>query len=133
MLSHSVISDSLCLHGLGPARLLCPWRFSRQEYWSGLPCSPPGDIPNPGIKPRSLALLVDSYRLSRSLLVFLPLFSVHAKSSQLCPTLCNSMDWGPSGFSVHGDSPGKNTGVDCHALLQGIFPTQGSNLRLSHP
>ena len=27
--------------------------FSRQEYWSGLPCPPPGDIPNPGIKPAS--------------------------------------------------------------------------------
>ena len=31
-----------------------------------------------------------------------------------------------------GDSPGKNTGVDCHALLQGIFPTQGSNPGLLH-
>ena len=31
------------------------------------------------------------------------------------------------------DSPGKNTGVDCHALLQGIFPTQGSNLHFLHP
>ena len=28
--------------------------------------------------------------------------------------------------------PGKNTGVGCHFLLQGIFPTQGSNLRLLH-
>ena len=28
-----------------------PWGFSRQEYWSGLPCPPPGDVPNPGIKP----------------------------------------------------------------------------------
>ena len=28
--------------------------FSRQEYWSGLPCSPPGDLPDPGIKPTSL-------------------------------------------------------------------------------
>ena len=28
--------------------------FSRQEYWSGLPCSPPGDLPHPGIKPLSL-------------------------------------------------------------------------------
>ena len=27
--------------------LLCPWGFSRQEYWSGLPCPPPGDLPNP--------------------------------------------------------------------------------------
>ena len=37
------------------------------------------------------------------------------------------MDCSPPGSSVHGDSPGKNTGVGCHALLQGIFPTQGSN------
>ena len=29
-------------------------RFSRQEYWSGLPCPPPGDLPDPGIKPASL-------------------------------------------------------------------------------
>ena len=34
--------------------------FSRQEQWSGLPCPPPGDLPNPGIKPRSPALQVDS-------------------------------------------------------------------------
>ena len=30
--------------------------FARQEYWSGLPCPPPGDLPNPGIEPDSLAL-----------------------------------------------------------------------------
>ena len=34
--------------------------FSRCEYWSGLPCLPPGDLPNPGIKPRSSAIQVDS-------------------------------------------------------------------------
>ena len=34
--------------------------FSRQEYWSGLPCPPPGDLPDPEIKPRSPALQVDS-------------------------------------------------------------------------
>ena len=28
--------------------------FSRQEYWRGLPCPPPGDLPDPGVKPRSL-------------------------------------------------------------------------------
>ena len=38
------------------------------------------------------------------------------------------MDCSPLGSSVHGDSPGKNTGVSCHALLQGIFPTQALNL-----
>jgi len=37
------------------------------------------------------------------------------------------MDCSLPGSSVHGDSPGKNTGVGCHALFQGIFPTQGSN------
>ena len=42
MLSRSVVSDSLWPHGLEPARLLCPWGFSRQEYWSGWPCYPPG-------------------------------------------------------------------------------------------
>ena len=47
--------------------------------------------------------------------------------AQSCPTLCKPMDCSPLGTSVHGDSPGKNTGVDCHALLQGIFQTQGSN------
>ena len=35
--------------------------FSRQEYWSGLPFPPLGDLPNPGIKPRSLTLQVDSF------------------------------------------------------------------------
>ena len=46
---------------------------------------------------------------------------------QSCPTLCNPADCSPSGSFVHEDSPGKNTGVGCHALLQGIFPTQGLN------
>ena len=44
--------------------------------------------------------------------------------------LCNAMDHSLPGSSVHGVSPGKNTGVVCHALLQGIFPTQGLNLHL---
>ena len=37
------------------------------------------------------------------------------------------MDCSPPGFSVHEDSPGKNTGVGCHDLLQGIFLTQELN------
>ena len=51
VLSRSVMSDSLQLYGLQPAGLLCPWGFSRQDYWSGLPFLPPGDIPNPGLNP----------------------------------------------------------------------------------
>ena len=38
--------------------------FSRQEYWSGLPCPFPWDLPNPGIEPRSPALQVNSLPLS---------------------------------------------------------------------
>jgi len=53
VLSCSVMSDSAT-----PWTIACQaplsMRFSRQEHWSGLPCSPPGDLPNPGIKPTSL-------------------------------------------------------------------------------
>ena len=58
VLSHSVMSDSLWSYG--PAWLLCPWGFFRPEYWSGLPCLPPGNLPNPGIKPRSPSTQADS-------------------------------------------------------------------------
>ena len=47
-----------------------------------------------------------------------------------CPTLCDLMTYSMQGSSVHGIFPGKHTGVSCHFLLQGIFPTQGSNPHL---
>ena len=59
-------------------------------------------------------------------------FVLCAVLTQLCPTLCDPMDCSPPGSSVLGDSSGKNTGVGCHALLQGILPTQGSNPGLPH-
>ena len=43
-------------HGQQPTRLLFPWDFSRQGYWSGLPFPSPGDLPDPGIEPGSPAL-----------------------------------------------------------------------------
>ena len=52
--------------------------------------------------------------------------------AQLCPTLCDPVDCSLPGFSVHGDAPGKNTGVGCYAFLQGIFPTQGLSPGLLH-
>ena len=59
--------------------------------------------------------------------------------AQLCPTFCDPMDCSPARHlcsppdtSIHGDSPGRNTGVGCHALLQGIFSTLGSNPSLLH-
>ena len=49
-----------------------------------------------------------------------------------CLTLCDPMDYSLSGSSVHGIFPGRNTRVGCHFLLQGILPTQRSNLHLLH-
>ena len=53
--------------------------------------------------------------------------------SQSCPTLSDPMDCSPpSRLLCAWDSPGKNTGVGCHALLQGIFPTRALNTCLLH-
>ena len=53
--------------------------------------------------------------------------------TQSCLTLCDPMDCSPpSRLLCPSDFPGKNTGVGCHAFLQGIFPTEGSNLGLLH-
>ena len=65
----SVMSDSLSSNGLYvTCQAPLVMEFSRQAYWSGLPCRPPGDLPHPGIAPRfpaSPALQVDSLPLSR--------------------------------------------------------------------
>ena len=57
--SRSVVSDSLRPRGLAHQAPLS-MGFSRQEYWSGLPFSSPGDLPDPGIEPRSPALQADA-------------------------------------------------------------------------
>ena len=81
-------------------------------------------------------LLADIYRIVLNSLIWDILFSlinnVSAKSLHLCLILCDPMDYGLPGSSVHGDSPGKNTGIGCHGFLQGIFLTQGSNPGLPH-
>ena len=60
MFSHLVVSDSLGPHGLEPFRFLCPWGFPWQEYWSGLPFPPPGDLLDPGIEFVSPAFQADT-------------------------------------------------------------------------
>ena len=71
-------------------------RFPRQEYWSGLPFSSPGDLPSSGIKPRSSTLQADSLPSE-------PPGKPHKFSSvaQSCPTLCDCMDCSTPGFPVH--------------------------------
>ena len=67
----------------------------------------------------------------KNCVLYLP-HSVLCLVALLCLTLCYPIDGSPPCSSVHGDSPGKYTGVGCHALLQRIFPTQGSNTGLPH-
>ena len=75
-------------------------------------------------------------RLEDTILPPFPLrFFTHAVLclvAQSCPTLCDPVNCSLPGSSIHGDSPGKNTGVGYHALPQGVFPTQGSNPGLLH-
>ena len=47
--------------------------------------------------------------------------------TQSCPTLWYPMDYSPPDSTVYENVQGKNTGVDCHSFLQGIFPTEGLN------
>ena len=51
----SVMSDSFATLWTATHQAPLSMGFSRQEYWSGLPFPPPGDIPDPGIKPVSFA------------------------------------------------------------------------------
>ena len=51
-------------NGLQPTRLLCSWGFSKQEYWRGFLCLPPGDLPNLEIKPGLLHCRQILYQLS---------------------------------------------------------------------
>ena len=95
--------------------------FFRQEYWSELPCFPPGDLPDPGITPASL--------MSPAL------------AGEFFTT---SVIWESESHSVRSDclwlhelyspwnSPGQNTGLGSLSLLQGIFPAQESNPGLLH-
>ena len=110
VLSHSVVSDSLQHYGPSPARLLCPWEFSRQEYWSGLLCPPPGTLPHPGMEP---VFLMSPAWAGR----FFPL--VHLSESD--SVMANSL-WlhglQPTRLLCSWNSSGKNTGVGCPFLLQ---------------
>ena len=91
--------------------------FSRQEHWSGLPCSPPGDLPDPGMETASFM----SSALAGSSLPLAP----PGKSYGL-------FSLPPHGLYSPWNSPGQNAGVGSLSLLQGICPTQGLNPGLPH-
>ena len=99
--------------------------LSRQEYWSGLPFPPPGDLPDPGIKPRS----PKSPTLAGGFFTTEPPGKPQSDSESLSIV---SHSLRPHGLSSPWNAPGQNTGVGSLSLLQGIFPTQGSNPGLPH-
>ena len=61
--------------------------FSRQEYWSGLPCPLPGDLPDPGVKPRSPTLQADSSTFEPPGKLHLICISVKCNGSSLLKTM----------------------------------------------
>ena len=75
--------------------------FSRQECWSGLPFSSPGDLPEPRIKPMSPALAGGFFTTSVTWEIRIEKRKVKVLVTQLCLTLCNPMDCSPPGSSVH--------------------------------
>ena len=107
-----IVSDSLEPRGLQTSRLLCPWNFPGKNTGVGCNALLQGIFPTKG---------------SNQHLLQVPHESEDAHS---CPTLCNPME--PARLPCPWDFPGKNTGVGCHFLLQGIFLTQGSNSGLPH-
>ena len=76
--------------------------FSRQEYWSGLPYSPPGDLPDPGIEIVSLTspALAGGFFVTNATRE--TPWSPAAKSLQSCPTLCDPIDSSPPDSPVPG-------------------------------
>ena len=87
--------------------------FSRQEYWSGLPFPPPGDLPDPGIGPRSPARQAGSLPAEPPDDIIFSMFRKQERNvliesesesevAQSCPTLCDPVDCSLPGSSAHG-------------------------------
>ena len=92
--------------------------FSRQEYWSRLPCPPPGNLSTQGSNPHLLRLLHWCFTTSAT-------WEAHIRASCCCCQVALVVSdsvrphrWQPTRLPRPWDSPGKNTGMGCHFLLQ---------------
>jgi len=108
--SRSVVSDPQRPHGLQP-QAPPSMGFARQEYWSGVP------LPSPRF-------------FTTRYWIYCFLCSIAICDCESCSVVSNSL-W-PHGLYSPWNSPGQNTGVGSHSLLQRIFPTQGWNPGLPH-
>ena len=95
--------------------------FPRQEDWSGLPFPSPRDTPDPGIEPRSPALAGGFFTSEPPGKPNI----VHSEVKSLSCARLFATPWivACTKFLSPWDFQGKSTGVGCHFLLQGIFPT----------
>ena len=107
-------------------RLLCPWGFSRQEYWSGLHAFLQGNLPNPGLPHCRQILYHLSHQGSPRILEWVAYRFSRGSSQPRSPTL--QVD------SLPTERRGKptNTGGGNLSLLQGIFLTQELNWGVLH-
>ena len=124
--SHSVLSDSSRPHQLQPARLLRPWNSLGKN--TGVSCHSllQGNLPDPGMEPRFLALQADSLSSEPPKGIPPPWPKNEVKS--LSHVQLFVTPWTIAYRFLHPwDFPGKSTRMGCHFLLQGIFPIQGLN------
>ena len=122
--SRSVVSDSVApwtAAGQTPLSM----GFSRQECWSGQPFPSPGDLPNPGTEPTYPAFQVDS--LSSEPPGKDPSYRAEVYKGNCWLVEVREWSWSQGKWNEIIRSA---SGVGCWALLQGIFPTQGSKPRL---
>ena len=98
--------------------MLTPWE---QSY----------DIPRQHVKKQNITLLTKVH-IVKAMLFPVVMYECAMLNYPLCLTVCDPIDCSSPGSSDHEYSSGKNIGVDCHALLQGIFPIQVWNPGLLH-
>ena len=96
--------------------------FTTLIFFTSCLCS--FDIPNADLKSYFIKKL---YIIKLHFMLYILYYVLKLKVIQSCPTLCD-----PQGLYIPWNSPGQNTGVGSLSLLQGIFPTQGSNPGLLH-
>ena len=128
---HQANSGSVCV--LNPVRLFeTPWtvacqdplsmEFCKQEYWSRLPCPPPWDLPDPGIKLGSPALQMDSLPAELPGKPQQRLWVQFSSVTQSCLTLCDPMDCSTPGLPVHHKLP-EFTQTQVHWISDAIQPS----------
>ena len=125
---HAQSCLTLQTHGLQPTRLLCPWH-SGKNIGVGYHFLLQGIFPTQGLNLHFLHRQADSLPLRH---LRSPSERASSVSHSVVSDSLQPHGLWPSRLLCPWDSPGKDTGVGCHSLLQWIFPTQGSNLGLLH-